>query len=339
MHPISQYGSSDLTKFDEECLYVGLVVQLCAHAYDAEEIAAGEFFEKVKIAKSYNQLEIYVDMFSQPCGYFIWANINEEVEQRLLRAKKELKEPANWSSGDRVWVVDLVATNSYLPFILADMRDRLLHDNKVLTYMSRRKGKLIAKRAYRKKELSIFNDQAIPRLSGLGWNFSEEQQQALQNLHKAMMPRLKQAETVGAVVECFVRNNQDSQLSIHKLFTSIITPILLGQYKLLHDETGDVIAFISWAYVSDKTLNDKIRTADQYHQSEWTEGDRLCFIEYIGGNDLGIKDEWGSAILEIINDEVEVYTHPLFLGMKEQGYICWDIHNFYNTLIKGKFNA
>lgn len=49
---------------------------------------------------------------NQPLGFALWAYLSEEVEARLVEHNKkqerfELK-PAEWKSGDRLWLVELV---------------------------------------------------------------------------------------------------------------------------------------------------------------------------------------------------------------------------------------
>lgn len=42
-----------------------------------------------------------------PCGYLTWASVTEETEARLLQGKVKLQ-PAEWTGGDRLWVMDIM---------------------------------------------------------------------------------------------------------------------------------------------------------------------------------------------------------------------------------------
>jgi cytolysin-activating lysine-acyltransferase len=46
----------------------------------------------------------------RPVGFATWALLSEEVEARLLSGVRRLK-PADWNSGDRAWLIDVVAPN------------------------------------------------------------------------------------------------------------------------------------------------------------------------------------------------------------------------------------
>lgn len=56
-----------------------------------------------------------------PLAYASWAWVSNEVEQRLLKGQTRLA-PADWKSGDRLWLVDLVAPFGGADDILDDLR-------------------------------------------------------------------------------------------------------------------------------------------------------------------------------------------------------------------------
>jgi cytolysin-activating lysine-acyltransferase len=43
-----------------------------------------------------------------PIGFAAWATVSEEVEKEMLAGTQRLR-PADWKSGDRLWLIDLVA--------------------------------------------------------------------------------------------------------------------------------------------------------------------------------------------------------------------------------------
>jgi len=45
---------------------------------------------------------------NMPIGYVSWARLNEDVEERLKQGVTKLQ-PADWTSGDRLWLVDVIA--------------------------------------------------------------------------------------------------------------------------------------------------------------------------------------------------------------------------------------
>jgi cytolysin-activating lysine-acyltransferase len=66
----------------------------------------------------------------QTLGYASWALVNEEVEKRLLSGNVRLA-PKEWRSGDRVWLVDLVAPANVAEPFLAELRGRVLAGREV----------------------------------------------------------------------------------------------------------------------------------------------------------------------------------------------------------------
>lgn len=45
---------------------------------------------------------------NMPIGYASWARLSEEVEERLKQGVTKLQ-PADWTSGDRLWLMDFAA--------------------------------------------------------------------------------------------------------------------------------------------------------------------------------------------------------------------------------------
>ena len=58
-------------------------------------------------------------------GFATWALVNEEVEKRLLTGNRRLA-PADWRSGERAWLIDLVApTEDAAKAALGEITSRL----------------------------------------------------------------------------------------------------------------------------------------------------------------------------------------------------------------------
>lgn len=54
-------------------------------------------------------------------AYASWAFLTEEAEQRLLGAEPRLK-PEDWRSGDRAWIIDLIAPRQLFDAALTELR-------------------------------------------------------------------------------------------------------------------------------------------------------------------------------------------------------------------------
>ena len=59
-----------------------------------------------------------------PVAFVSWALLTEEVEKRVQSGAWRLQ-PADWRSGDRLWVVDLVAPHGGLDAVLKDLRENV----------------------------------------------------------------------------------------------------------------------------------------------------------------------------------------------------------------------
>lgn len=67
-----------------------------------------------------------------PVAYASWALVSEEVEKRLMAGERRLA-PGEWRSGDRLWLIDLVAPFGGTERIVADLRARVLTSREVKT--------------------------------------------------------------------------------------------------------------------------------------------------------------------------------------------------------------
>ena len=66
----------------------------------------------------------------QPLAFVSWAFVSDEVEARLKRGQIKLK-PSEWRSGDRCWIVDLVAPGAKAEPFLQALKDGPLADQNV----------------------------------------------------------------------------------------------------------------------------------------------------------------------------------------------------------------
>src|SRR2546426_9170112 len=65
----------------------------------------------------------YTTLF-RSVAFVSWALLTEEVEKRVQSGAWRLQ-PADWRSGDRLWVVDLVAPHGGLDAVLMDLRENV----------------------------------------------------------------------------------------------------------------------------------------------------------------------------------------------------------------------
>lgn len=68
-----------------------------------------------------NQFKLYLKD-EAPVAYASWAFVSEDVEKRLATGQLRLG-PGDWKSGDRLWLIDLVAPFGGAQEILKDLRE------------------------------------------------------------------------------------------------------------------------------------------------------------------------------------------------------------------------
>lgn len=80
---------------------------------------------------SLEQCKLYVQMKTGglPTGFVSWAYLNEESEAKYLNTQK--LSPQDWRSGDRAWLIDVVAPWGGQDAIFHELKDDLLADKEV----------------------------------------------------------------------------------------------------------------------------------------------------------------------------------------------------------------
>ncbi len=60
----------------------------------------------------------------RPIGVVLWAKVDEEVEGRLSTGNAKLR-PQDWKSGDKLWVVDVIAPFGGIDEMLKDLKEKV----------------------------------------------------------------------------------------------------------------------------------------------------------------------------------------------------------------------
>lgn len=69
------------------------------------------------------QCKLYMEQ-EFPIGYISWAFLSEEIEQRLVQSGGRLT-TGDWKSGDRIWLIDMVAPFGSIDMMLTDVQANL----------------------------------------------------------------------------------------------------------------------------------------------------------------------------------------------------------------------
>ena len=75
------------------------------------------------------QFRLFYDQ-SKPIGVVFWASVSEEVEARLGTGSGWMR-PQDWKSGDRLWVVEVIAPFGKAEEMVRDLKKALFEQRKI----------------------------------------------------------------------------------------------------------------------------------------------------------------------------------------------------------------
>lgn len=75
------------------------------------------------------QFRLFYDQ-TKPIGVAFWATVNEEVEQRLAAGTTRMR-PQDWKSGDRLWVVEVIAPFGGAEEMVKDLKANVFPERKI----------------------------------------------------------------------------------------------------------------------------------------------------------------------------------------------------------------
>lgn len=105
---------------------LGEVVWLMAHSDLHRNWPIESIFQWVVPALMHKQCRLYRSE-GKPVGYVAWAYLSTEVEEAYVLNTRSLQ-PKDWTSGDRLWIIDLIAPFGEGRNILTDLRHGLFKD-------------------------------------------------------------------------------------------------------------------------------------------------------------------------------------------------------------------
>jgi len=108
---------------------LGPVVWLYMHAPSHKHLFVTDIEWMVVPPMTLNQYKLYMKE-EAPLAYASWAFVDEEIEKRLLSGRVRLA-PKEWRSGDRLWLIDLVAPFGGGKDVLKDVRDNIFPNRSI----------------------------------------------------------------------------------------------------------------------------------------------------------------------------------------------------------------
>lgn len=111
---------------------LGQVARLMAASPKHKHLFLADLEWLVMPPMALGQARLLRDEQGRPFAFACWARVSEEVEQRLQAGNPRLK-PEDWRSGDRPWLIDLVAPEQAVPTVLATLQKEVFKGEKVRT--------------------------------------------------------------------------------------------------------------------------------------------------------------------------------------------------------------
>lgn len=76
----------------------------------------------------------------RPFAFATWAFLNEEAEKRLLSGQPRLR-PGGWRSGEKLWLIDVIAPFGGSDGVLAHLKQKLFQDRPLMALRPNLDGK------------------------------------------------------------------------------------------------------------------------------------------------------------------------------------------------------
>lgn len=111
-------GQRSLTLGQAVSEILWLMTQTTSHRHFF--FADAEWLIFAPVARS--RFRMYRDDKGAPAGCVLWASLSDEVEKRVASGATRLA-PKDWTSGDNLWIIDVIAPKGKAAGMVEDMRN------------------------------------------------------------------------------------------------------------------------------------------------------------------------------------------------------------------------
>ena len=115
---------------------IWLMTQTTSHRHFF--ISDAEWLVFAPVARS--RFRIYRDDKGAPAGCVLWASLSDEVEKRVESGATRLA-PADWTSGDNLWIIDVIAPKGKAAAMVEDMRNTVFKGRRFKFHATDQEGK------------------------------------------------------------------------------------------------------------------------------------------------------------------------------------------------------
>lgn len=105
---------------------LGEITWLMAHSQLHQEWPIASIFQWVMPALMHKQCRLY-RRNGRPVAYAAWARMSKDVEEAYVLNPKSLQ-PKDWTSGDRIWLLDWIAPFGDSSAVIHDLRNGIFKD-------------------------------------------------------------------------------------------------------------------------------------------------------------------------------------------------------------------
>ena len=78
----------------------------------------------------------------KPVGVVLWANVSDEVAERLAEGTTKLR-PQDWKSGDKLWIVEVIAPFGGAEEMVKDLKEKVFPSRQVSFLAATKDGKQV----------------------------------------------------------------------------------------------------------------------------------------------------------------------------------------------------
>lgn len=109
---------------------LGAVCLLLTKAPSFKYLFANEYEWRIIPAIAAGQFALFRNDKNEPIAFVSFASVNEEVEKRFLSGNLKLT-PAEWKSGDKLYIVDIISPFAEISEILSQINKGKLKDKEI----------------------------------------------------------------------------------------------------------------------------------------------------------------------------------------------------------------
>lgn len=137
---------------------------------------------------------------------------------------------------------------------------------------------------------------------------------------EAAARRIERAGDLGAGLQLFGTVPRYAQLPLTHAVRMLSIPMQLRQYHVRTDASGRPGALLTWAWVSQQTLQSPARAPAQWHRCEWNEGESLCICDLVSADGCS-HTIMADFVADLARGEQQIYSAPRPGGAAQ--FRCW----------------